>query len=204
MVEWLPARPARIGTGFALNISAGQAGDLIPVWGTARTCRRPSVTEMKAQEAIHTPQRSRAEVLDRLRQVLPAVLERYPVEVAYLYGSMARGTITPLSDIDLALVLGRPFPPYERLMLELEIQAAVEEASGLRGVEVRSVDAAPLQVRGKVLQEGIRLYERDRTRRVAFEAQTWKQYLDFAPIAHRLREAFLDKVHREGLLRGRL
>ncbi|MGC8959988.1 MAG: type VII toxin-antitoxin system MntA family adenylyltransferase antitoxin, partial [Chloroflexia bacterium] len=135
---------------------------------------------MNVRDAIHAPQRPVTEVLDRLKEVLPAVLDPYPVDVAYLYGSMARGRATPFSDIDLALVLDRPFPPYERLMLELEIQAAVEEASGLRGVEVRAVDAAPLQVRGRVLQEGIRLYERDRTRRVAFEAQTWKQYLDFA------------------------
>jgi hypothetical protein len=59
-----------------------------------------------------------------------------------------------------------------------------------------------LLVQGKVVQEGLLVYEGDRSRRVAFEVETRKRYFDFAPAARRLRTAFLDKVHREGLLYG--
>ena len=149
---------------------------------------------------VEARRREAAQILDRLREVVPAVLAQYPVEVAYAYGSVARGTITPFSDVDVALVLSEKLPPYERMMLEFEIEAAIEDASGLTGLDVRAINEAPLMVRGKVVQEGIRLYELHRARRVAFEVQTRKRYFDFAPVARRLQSAFLDKVRREGLL----
>lgn len=143
-----------------------------------------------------------ARLLAQLQQTLPSVLTEYPVDAAYVYGSVAHGTVTPFSDVDIALVLSEPLPPYERLMLEFSIQAAIEEASDLTAVDVRAINEAPLLVRGKVIQQGILLYQRDRARRVAFEVQTRKRYFDFAPVARRLCIAFLNKVHREGLFRG--
>ena len=143
-----------------------------------------------------------AQILDRLQQTLPPVLAKYPIEAAYVYGSVARGMVTPFSDIDIALVLSEPLPPYERLMLEFSIQADIQDASDLRALDVRAITEAPLLVRGKVVQEGMLLYQRDKARRVAFEVQTRKRYFDFAPVARRLRLAFLDKVHREGLIHG--
>ena len=157
---------------------------------------------MDTHSEAETRRREAAQILDRLREVVPSVLSQYPVDVAYVYGSVARGTVTPFSDVDLALVVSKELPPYERMMLEFEIEAAIEDASGTKGLDVRAINAAPLMVRGKVVQEGIRLYERDRARRVAFEVQTTKRYFDFAPVALRLQTAFLDKVRREGLLYG--
>jgi predicted nucleotidyltransferase len=140
--------------------------------------------------------------LAQLRQTLPSVLADYPVDAAYVYGSVARGKVTPFSDVDIALVLSNPLPPYDRLMLEFAIEAAIEDASNLTTVDVRAINEAPLLVRGRVVQEGILLYQRDKARRVAFEVRTRKHYFDFAPVARRLSIAFLDKVHREGLIRG--
>jgi predicted nucleotidyltransferase len=55
---------------------------------------------------------------------------RPKLEMAYLYGSVARGHPLPSSDVDIALVLTESPPPYRQLMLELEIQAALETACG--------------------------------------------------------------------------
>ena len=153
-----------------------------------------SVVEARRREAAH--------ILDRLREILPSVLVEYPVDVAYVYGSVARGTVTPFSDVDVALVLSESLPPYERLNLEFEIEAAIEDTAGLVGLDVRAINEAPLLVRGRIVQEGMRLYEREHARRVAFEVYTRKRYFDFAPVARRLQAAFLDKIHREGLLHG--
>jgi predicted nucleotidyltransferase len=157
---------------------------------------------MDTQHHVQERQQQAEQIMARLRQVLPAILTRYPVDAAYVYGSVARGTVTPFSDIDIALLLSESPPPYERLMLELDIQAAIEDGSGLSEVDVRAINEAPLSARGKIVQQGVLLYERDRARRIAFEVQTRKRYFDFAPTAHRLRAAFLDKIHREGLLHG--
>ena len=150
-------------------------------------------------------QQQSKQVLALMRQILPPVLLEYPVEAAYVYGSVARGVMMmPFSDVDVALVLSESLPSYERLVLELEIQGAIEAAMGEARpapVDVRAINEAPLTVRGRIVQEGILVYERDRVHRIAFEVATRKRYLDFAPVARRLRDAFLEHVHREGLLR---
>ncbi|MGB9776323.1 MAG: nucleotidyltransferase family protein [Anaerolineae bacterium] len=63
-------------------------------------------------EDIRLQQRQRAEaLLSRVREVLPALLVPYPVVAAYVDGSVARGTVLPTSDVDIALVLAEPLPP---------------------------------------------------------------------------------------------
>jgi predicted nucleotidyltransferase len=159
---------------------------------------------MDAQSLIKAERQQESNrILARLREVLPSILARYPVDAAYAFGSVARGTMTPFSDVDIALLLANPLPSYERLKLELAIQGDIEAACSFSPVDVRAINQAPLTVRGRIIQQGILLYERDRARRIAFEVATRKRYFDFAPVARRLRDAFLQKVHQEGLLYGR-
>jgi predicted nucleotidyltransferase len=140
--------------------------------------------------------------LSRLKEIVPAILAQYPVEAAYAYGSVARGIMTPLSDVDIALLLADSLSPSEQLDLELTIQGKLESASGYSPVDVRAVNQAPLLVQARIVQQGILIYERDRSRRVTFEVMTRKRYFDFAPVARRLRDAFLERAHKEGLIRG--
>jgi predicted nucleotidyltransferase len=158
---------------------------------------------MDTQSTVKAQRQQEAErILARLREALPSVLGRYPVDAAYAYGSVARGTMTPFSDVDVALLLTAPLPPYEQLKMELTIQGEIEATCGLSPVDVRAINGAPLTVQGRIIQQGTLLYERDRARRIAFEVATRKRYFDFAPAARRLRDAFLQRVHREGLLHG--
>jgi len=135
-------------------------------------------------------------ILARVQEALPSVLARYPVVVAYVYGSVARGTVLPTSDVDIALVLTEPLPPYERLQLELTIEGEVEEASGISPIDVRVINDAPLLVKGRIVQEGIRVYEGDRQKRIAFEVLTLEQYHDFQPFIRPLQRAFLERLRQ--------
>ncbi len=85
---------------------------------------------MDAQNTVKAQRQQRANrILARLREVIPSVLTRYPVDAAYVYGSVARGTVMPFSDLDVALLLSPPLPPpYERLKLELTLQGDIEDA----------------------------------------------------------------------------
>lgn len=158
---------------------------------------------MDAQSMVKAQRQQEAgRILARLGEVLPYILARYPVDVAYVYGSVALGVVTPFSDVDIALLLNASLSPYERLKMELIIQGDIEAACGFSPVDVRAINEAPLTVRGRIVQQGVLLYERDRARRIAFEVATRKRYFDFASAAHRLRDAFLQRVHREGLLYG--
>ena len=150
------------------------------------------ITEERRQKA--------EQVISLLEQRLPALLAQYPVDAAYVYGSVARGTATLLSDIDIALLLKKAISPYDRLKLELTIQDDIETTCGLSSADVRSINDAPLMVQGRIVQEGRLVYERDHVRRINFEVMTRKRYFDFAPVARRLQKAFLDRVHKDGIL----
>ena len=143
-------------------------------------------------------QRQANEIVSRLQEKAPAVLAQYPVEIAYLHGSVARGQPLPTSDIDIAVVLNDVPPPYDRLQLELQIQAALEDGCDLTDLDVRTINHAPIIAQGRIVQEGILLYERDKAQRVAFEVLTRKKYFDFRPVAERLQEAFFKRIREKG------
>ncbi|HEY65876.1 MAG TPA: nucleotidyltransferase domain-containing protein [Caldilineae bacterium] len=146
---------------------------------------------------------NREEIVRRLRRYLPAILEKQPIQLAYLYGSVARDEITPFSDIDIALVGERAFSPHERLDLMLNIALEVEDRCGLQDVDVRVINDAPLLLQGRVVTEGILLYARSDSERVRYETATRMRYFDYLPIHQRLRNAFLANVREQGLYYGR-
>jgi predicted nucleotidyltransferase len=121
------------------------------------------------------------EIVSQLRQDLPALLADRSVELAYLFGSAARGQTTPLSDVDIALVTERPLPPLARLDLELDVETELSNA-GIPQADVRVINKAPPAVRGLVVTEGVLLYCRDSRMRMAFETQARSQYFDLQPV----------------------
>lgn len=158
---------------------------------------------MNQRDAIHRERQQRAtEITARLKTCAPGVLATYPVGLAYLHGSVARGCPLPSSDIDIAVVLTKLPAPEERLKLEFTIQAALEDACHLSNVDVRTINNAPIMVQGEIVQEGILLYSRNKDQRIAFEVLARKKYFDYRPTAERMQHAFLDYIRQKGLLHG--
>jgi len=173
-----------------------------PGWYNPLTVRRMQTTLVTTDYRLERRQRAEA-IIAKLRGGLAAALAHFPVALAYLHGSVARGCPLPTSDVDLAVVLAEPLPPaVERLKLEFQIQAAVEEACGVKNVDARAINTAPILAQGEILQEGVCLYARDKARRVEFESLVRRKYFDYRPTARRMQRAFLDRVRRTGLKRG--
>ncbi|RMF04125.1 MAG: nucleotidyltransferase domain-containing protein [Chloroflexi bacterium] len=149
-----------------------------------------------------TRQQCAAEIIATLKKCAPTVLQNFPVDIAYLHGSVARRTPLPTSDVDVAVLLSVEVPAHEQLMLELKIQAALEDACHLSNLDVRSINHAPVMVQGKIVQEGVRLYSRNNARRVAFEVLTRKKYFDYRPTAQRMQQAYLERIRQKGLRYG--
>ncbi|MEK7784965.1 MAG: nucleotidyltransferase domain-containing protein [Chloroflexota bacterium] len=156
------------------------------------------------QTTIILDRRQHAEaIIEKLKAGLDAALARFPVEIAYLHGSVARGTPLSDSDVDLALVLSEPLPPpMERLKLEFEIQDAVAETCGLKAIDARAINRAPLNVQGEIVQEGKCLYVRNQEFKADFESLTRRKYFDFKPKMERMQRAFLEHIRQRGLKHG--
>jgi uncharacterized protein len=103
----------------------------------------------------------------------------------YLYGSVARGTAGPDSDVDVGVLFTRNLPstldsqPYD-------IEADLERVLG-RPVQVVELNRAPVDLRTRVLRDGRLLVDFDRSARIRFEVQTRNEAFDLEPILRRYR-----------------
>jgi len=99
---------------------------------------------------------------------------------AYVHGSRATGRHRPCSDLDIAAWFGRPVASWPIRMPA--------------GVDLLVLDTAGLELSGRVAQHGVLLLDDDPPRRVAWQADRSKRFLDES---HR-RQAAVDTVLGRG------
>lgn len=105
----------------------------------------------------------------------------------YLFGSRARGTERPGSDVDVAVLYTQP-PSSGLGGLGLEL------ADELRAVMRAPVDLVVLNRASpdlihRVLRDGILVCEQDRAARIHFEVDARRRYLDLLPYLREYRRA---------------
>lgn len=122
-----------------------------------------------------------ASVEARLKEELGPRAEREGIAAAYLFGSVARGTARPDSDVDVA-VLYDEVPPRTLEGLSPSFKLAGDLQS-LLGVEVQVVilNSASVELAFRVIRDGKLLVDRDRSHRVQFEVRTQIEYWDLEP-----------------------
>jgi predicted nucleotidyltransferase len=126
---------------------------------------------------------TRAEIQALLSRELPA---RIPgLAAAYLFGSVARGTDTERSDVDVGLVYEAPIPSTLEAQPFL-VAGDLEDLLG-RPVDLVVLETAPVDLVHRVLRDGILAFEGNRSRRIAFEVRARNQYFDLLPYLLRYR-----------------
>jgi uncharacterized protein len=123
------------------------------------------------------------------------ILADVGIRFAYLFGSRASGRARATSDADVAVMPERRLALLERERLAARLTAAM----GVPDVDVVSLDRAPLELRGRIVQEGQLMYSADEPARVAFEVRTRSEYFDFLPALERLQRSYLAHVADHGL-----
>lgn len=103
----------------------------------------------------------------------------------YLFGSTARGTSRPDSDIDLGLLFS-DLPDLTLHSRIFDLEAALERRLG-RPVDAVVLNRAPMDLRARVLRNGRLILDIDRSRRIAFEVRTRNEAFDLEPILQRYR-----------------
>ncbi len=115
------------------------------------------------------------------------------VLVAYLFGSLARGTQGPLSDVDVAVLLREDGSLFDR---QLRLVADLSGELRRDDVDVIVLNACPVPLGYRVLRDGRLLLNRDNGARARHWAATVDRYLDMEPfrrvqadgLRHRIEE----------------
>ena len=126
-------------------------------------------------------------VVEKLRRVLE---EMPSVHLAVLFGSAAKGTLGPDSDIDIGVSL------EGEAHVAPAVGVALERAVG-RPVDVVSLDNAPPLLRFEIARDGLVLVERDRHRWAEFRAHAMIDWWDWAPTARMMHKAMATRLREE-------
>jgi predicted nucleotidyltransferase len=113
----------------------------------------------------------------RLREFFAANAEREGIAAAYLFGSVARGTAGPKSDVGVGVLYS------EDVLLSLEDSDLAQRIEELLGYPIYSVilNGAMPELVIRIFREGKLLLEQNRSQRVQFEVQSRNEFWDFEP-----------------------
>lgn len=133
-------------------------------------------------------------ITDCLAQASP------PVVVAYLFGSTARAETTPLSDVDIAVLLDEPRRD-RRVAAYLDLRHQLEQAIADGPVDLILLNDAPPLLAGRIIASQL-IFCADESRRICLETEILSRYQDFVPIQQQYDRFLHDRI-LNGLLSKR-
>jgi predicted nucleotidyltransferase len=122
-----------------------------------------------------------------------------PIEIAYLFGSRARGDAGPLSDVDIAVLAPEDMPDEDQVSLQLRLMTRLMRALRRDDIEVIILNRAPILLQHRVIRVGKVLFCRDELLRSRYEARVLVRYFDSRHLANLYNEGLMKRIATEGL-----
>lgn len=111
-----------------------------------------------------------ADIEQRLGRLVP-LLEQEGVLLAYLFGSLARGSMA--QDVDLALLMPEETPAFR-------LRQAITDCLGSQRLDLVDLRRASPRLRFEIISTGRSLYAADEEQRLQYELATLRLYHDTA------------------------
>jgi predicted nucleotidyltransferase len=132
----------------------------------------------------------KSNALERISFILAGFEE---IDLAYVFGSFLERD--DFRDIDIAIYFSQEQSPYQRFKLSQRIASDLENGLEPRvDFDIRILNHAPVYFQYEVISNGKVVLERDRERRVDFEAHLISEYLDLKYMYDYLDQAFLART----------
>ncbi len=124
----------------------------------------------------------KADNLEKNKECLIQYLEKHPeIEVAYIFGSVAQGKITPLSDIDIAILIDNAQIDENayRYGYKAEILSDFIKLLKTNAIDLVILNEVNTLLRHRVLYSGRILHSKNEKKRIAFQTTTISKYNDY-------------------------
>lgn len=114
---------------------------------------------------------------------LKNVFRVYPyIASAYLFGSQSSGRVSPMSDVDIAILLKDNAPKGRELIHEEDYLAyEIAKTLGVKEVDLIDLNSQGLIFKHNVLRTGKLIYDADPRFRISFEMRVITEFCDFEP-----------------------
>ena len=145
----------------------------------------------------HSPAIDTTQIIEQLKAGAPALLAEYPVRLAYVYGSVARGQATPLSDVDVGVLFDKELG-YEQFKLLAHLMWKLQEkVDSDCEFDVRGMNKMPILLLGEIMRDGVLIYARDQNDRLAYEHSVRQEYAVERPRLEAYYRAYLRNLREE-------
>jgi predicted nucleotidyltransferase len=118
------------------------------------------------------------------------------IDLAYLFGSYAKGRVTPLSDVDVAVLLNNEID--SKIYFDIQLDLSSQLSSYLeKEVEVVILNRADPRLSYQVIKYGKIVFEKDLNLKANFERKALNIYFDLKPMFDFYEEKLLERI-KEG------
>ncbi len=140
-----------------------------------------------------------SEALERLRTIAVRLFEGRRILAAYAFGSRVSGRPSVKSDLDVGYYL-EGYRKGEHLLIreEMVLAADLSDAVGCQ-VDLRNLAEAPLELRGQILEEGVRIYSGNDSKRVDLECDVLARYHDYKDVFRQMHDIRLRQMANRAL-----
>ncbi|MCX7681172.1 MAG: nucleotidyltransferase domain-containing protein [Anaerolineae bacterium] len=128
------------------------------------------------------------------REKMERMFARHGVVLAYLFGSQAEGKAGPLSDVDIAGLLGPQVPEERWTQVQIDL---INDLIGLfhrDDVDVTLLNRATPVLAQEVVRSGQVIYEAEPGARIDFQVAALRRYVDTEPLRRLQNRRLLERV----------
>ena len=146
---------------------------------------------------------SKTELIKRLQQYIVLKNVETPICALYLFGSYAADRATPLSDVDLAILLEQAVPREDYFKYRLNYMAEFSSLLGAEKVDVIVLNDATPDLAYNIVKDGQLLFKHPdkRGQLVTFIARMYDRYFDYLPVKKIFSAALIQRI-KEGKFGG--
>ena len=116
------------------------------------------------------------DILTKLAEGKKVLRDDNNVIFAYLFGGLAEGKVSPLSDIDIAVFLKQTHNVVE---YKLGLFERLADSLGTSEIDLVILNTAPISLTGRILQKKQILIDKEPPRRHEFESVSLRKFFDF-------------------------
>lgn len=116
-------------------------------------------------------------IMSRISKVAEVLTKEENVLFAYLFGGLARGDASPLSDVDIAVYLR---DTQNLADYKLSLFDKLTDALGTSELDLVILNTAPTSLAGRILQNKRILIDKEPFKRHEYESVTLREFFDFS------------------------